>query len=61
LTIGEHAMVGAGAVVTKNVPPGTVVTGNPAKVVGNSNRIFNAQHQLNNSNDDRTESNDSRA
>jgi UDP-2-acetamido-3-amino-2,3-dideoxy-glucuronate N-acetyltransferase len=34
LTIGERAMVGAGAVVTRNVPPGAVVTGNPARIVG---------------------------
>jgi UDP-2-acetamido-3-amino-2,3-dideoxy-glucuronate N-acetyltransferase len=34
ITIGEFAMVGAGAVVTKNVPNGTVVVGNPARVVG---------------------------
>jgi len=33
LIIGEQAMVGAGAVVTKNVPPGVLVVGNPAKVV----------------------------
>lgn len=33
LTIGRHAMVGAGAVVTKDVPPGAVVVGNPARVV----------------------------
>lgn len=33
LTIGEHAMVGAGAVVTKDVAPYTVVVGNPAKVI----------------------------
>ena len=31
--IGEGAVVGAGSVVTKNVPPATVVVGNPAKVV----------------------------
>jgi acetyltransferase-like isoleucine patch superfamily enzyme len=30
VTIGENAMVGAGSVVTHNVPPGTVVVGNPA-------------------------------
>jgi len=29
--IGERAIIGAGAVVTKNVPAGTVVAGNPAK------------------------------
>ena len=33
LTIGEKAMVGAGAVVTKDVPAGAVVAGNPAKVI----------------------------
>jgi len=33
VTIGERAVVGAGAVVTKNVPPETVVAGNPAKVL----------------------------
>ena len=32
ITIGENALVGAGAVVTKNVPPNTVVAGSPAKV-----------------------------
>ena len=31
LTIGENAIVGAGAVVTKDVPPNTIVAGNPAK------------------------------
>jgi len=33
ITIGEKAMVGAGAVVTKNVPARAVVVGNPAKIV----------------------------
>jgi len=32
--IGKAAMVGAGAVVTKDVPPGKVVVGNPARVTG---------------------------
>lgn len=33
-TIGEYAMIGAGAVVTKDVPPFTLVVGNPAKKIG---------------------------
>ena len=33
LEIGEFSMVGAGAVVTKNVEPYAVVAGNPAKVI----------------------------
>lgn len=34
LSIGRHAMVGAGSVVTRNVPPYAIVTGNPARITG---------------------------
>ena len=34
VTIGPDAIVAAGALVTRDVPPGTVVAGVPAKVVG---------------------------
>lgn len=33
LTIGERAVVGAGSVVTKNIPPGEVWAGNPAAFI----------------------------
>ena len=33
VTIGKGSIVGAGSVVTKDVPPGTIVVGNPAKVI----------------------------
>jgi acetyltransferase-like isoleucine patch superfamily enzyme len=33
VTIGDGAVVGAGAVVTQDVPPRAVVAGNPAQVV----------------------------
>jgi acetyltransferase-like isoleucine patch superfamily enzyme len=38
LVIGERALVGAGSVVTKDVPPHSVVAGNPAKVLRFLNR-----------------------
>lgn len=34
LKIGRKAMVGAGAVVTRSVPPNAIVVGNPARIVG---------------------------
>ena len=36
VTIGEKAIVGAGSVVTKDVPPNTIVAGNPAKSIRDS-------------------------
>jgi acetyltransferase-like isoleucine patch superfamily enzyme len=34
ITVGEKAIVGAGSVVTKNVPARSIVAGNPAKIIG---------------------------
>jgi acetyltransferase-like isoleucine patch superfamily enzyme len=40
VTIGENAIIGAGSVVAKDVPPNSIVFGNPAKV----HRFLNAAH-----------------
>jgi len=34
VTIGEYAMIGAGSVVTNDIPPHAMAYGNPAKVKG---------------------------
>jgi acetyltransferase-like isoleucine patch superfamily enzyme len=34
ITIGENALIGAGSVVTRDVPDRTIVVGNPAQIIG---------------------------
>lgn len=46
VTIGENAIVGAGSVVVRDVPPNTIVAGNPARVINqipNRNQSFPQQ------------------
>ena len=40
VTIGEHSIVGAGSVVTKDVPAGAIVAGNPARVLRLVDRLI---------------------
>jgi len=41
ISIGEYSMVAAGAVVTKDVPPYTLVAGNPARLVAKIDKLGN--------------------
>jgi acetyltransferase-like isoleucine patch superfamily enzyme len=34
VTIGEHALIGAGSLVTRDIPPGALTYGHPARVHG---------------------------
>jgi acetyltransferase-like isoleucine patch superfamily enzyme len=43
--IGFRALVGAGAVVTRNVPQNAIVVGNPARIIGNIDQIEAYQGQ----------------
>jgi acetyltransferase-like isoleucine patch superfamily enzyme len=47
VTLGEGCIVGAGAVVTKNVPPLTIVAGNPAKKIGerSAEEFYKLKHE----------------
>lgn len=44
ITIGDGAVIGAGAIVTKNVEPYTIAAGNPARKIGERNR--NLRYEL---------------
>jgi acetyltransferase-like isoleucine patch superfamily enzyme/dTDP-4-dehydrorhamnose 3,5-epimerase-like enzyme len=46
LIIGENAMVGAGAVVTRSVPPFAIVVGNPAKIIGYADAVGSTNESM---------------
>lgn len=46
ITIGEYAMVAAGSVVTKDVPPYTLVMGNPARAYARIDRDGNKLEEI---------------
>lgn len=35
VTIEDHVLVAAGSIVTKSIPSGSIVAGNPARIIGN--------------------------
>jgi acetyltransferase-like isoleucine patch superfamily enzyme len=43
ITVGENAIVGAGSVVTKDVPPSAIVAGNPARLLRYIDESHNVQ------------------
>lgn len=45
--IGENSVIGAGSVVTKNIPKNTIVVGNPAKVIKKYNVITRKWEKIN--------------
>lgn len=46
ITIGQNAMVGAGAVVTRDVPPNSIVMGNPARIVNYVTESFETEETV---------------
>ena len=44
ITIGEYALIGAGAVITKDIPPFSLVVGNPGKIIGTVDKYGNREN-----------------
>ena len=47
VTIGNNVLIAAGSVVTKSVPSGVVVAGNPARVVSTIEEYYNRNKSYN--------------
>lgn len=45
VTVGEEALIGAGAVVTKDIPARSVAVGNPARVIGTTDEVVPQKRQ----------------
>ena len=43
VTIGEYALIGAGAVIVKDVPPFSLVVGNPGRIIGKVDKNGNRE------------------
>ena len=41
VTLGEYSFIGSGAVVTKDIPPYSLVVGNPGRIVGKVDKLGN--------------------
>ena len=47
VTVGKNSLIAAGSVVTKDVLPYSIVGGNPAKIIGNTNDLLRKRLELN--------------